>query len=390
MPEEDVVPDSTPAPLADVKVIDIGTLLAAPFAAAMLGDFGAEVIKIEHPTGDPLRGYGYQCDDVPLLWKVVNRNKKSVVLDLKDPQNHHRFMDLVTGADVLIENFRPGTLERWGFSPEVLLKANPDLVVTRVTGFGQDGPYANRPGFGTLAEAMSGLAAMSGERDGPPLLPAFPLADVMAGVQAACATLIALHARRRIGRGQVADVSITEAMIAAMGAQVTAYDKLGVIPRRVGSGSDNNAPRNVYRCADGRWVAVSAPARSVAERVVRLVGRPELAGEPWFASGRGRVSHRAVLDDALGEYIGRFRRDEVIAAFEHAGAAVAPIYEVDDVLRDPHFVARQATVAVADDELDSVRMPNVAFRLSETPGRIRWPGPRLGEHTDDVLNGDHR
>ncbi|MFJ2868451.1 CaiB/BaiF CoA transferase family protein [Kitasatospora sp. NPDC087314] len=373
-----------------MKVIDIGTLLAAPFAAAMLGDFGADVIKIEHPTGDPLRGYGYQCDDVPLLWKVVNRNKKSVVLDLKDPQNHDRFIELVAGADVLIENFRPGTLERWGLSPDVLQKANPDLVVTRVTGFGQDGPYAGRPGFGTLAEAMSGLAAMSGDRDGPPLLPAFPLADVMAGLQAACATLIALHARQRIGRGQVADVSITEAMIAAMGAQVIAYDKLGVKPRRVGSGSDNNAPRNVYRCADGRWVAVSAPARSVAERVVRLVGRPELADEPWFASGRGRVSRREVLDDALGQWIGRFHRDEVIVAFEEAGAAVAPIYEVDDVLQDPHFQARQATVTVPDSELDSVRMPNVAFRLSETPGRIRWTGPQLGEHTDDVLNGDHR
>ncbi|WP_051710840.1 CoA transferase [Streptomyces sp. NRRL S-350] len=390
MPQQESVPDGPPAPLADVKVIDIGTLLAAPFAAAMLGDFGADVIKIEHPTGDPLRGYGYQCDDVPLLWKVVNRNKKSVVMDLKDPQNHDRFVELVAGADVLIENFRPGTLERWGFAPEVLQKANPDLVVTRVTGFGQDGPYAGRPGFGTLAEAMSGLAAMSGDRDGPPLLPAFPLGDVMAGLQAACATLIALHARQRIGRGQVADVSITEAMIAAMGAQVTAYDKLGVKPRRVGSGSDNNAPRNVYRCADGRWVAVSAPARSVAERVVRLVGRPELAEEPWFATGRGRVSRREVLDDALGQWIGRFRRDEVIVAFEEAGAAVAPIYEVDDVLQDPHFRARQATVTVPDSELDSVCMPNVAFRLSETPGRIRWPGPQLGEHTDDVLNGDHR
>ncbi|MFD4947653.1 CaiB/BaiF CoA transferase family protein [Streptomyces sp. NPDC058409] len=389
MPEEKMMPEGSSAPLADVKVIDVGTLLAAPFAAAILGDFGAEVIKIEQPSGDPLRRYGHQYDGVPLLWKVVNRNKKSVVLDLKDPGNHDTFIDLVAGADVLIENFRPGTLERWGFSPTKLQETNQQLVVTRVTGFGQDGPYARRPGFGTLAEAMSGLAAMSGERDGPPLLPSFPLADALAGMQAACATLIALHARRRIGRGQVADVAITEAMIAAMGAQVTAYEKLGVKPRRVGSSSDNNAPRNVYRCADGRWVAVSAPAQSVAERVVRLVGRPELTDEPWFASGRGRVSHRDLLDDAIGQWIGRFRRDEVIDAFEEAGAAVAPIYEVDDVLDDPHFQARQATVHVPDSELDTVCMPNVAFRLSETPGSIRWAGPRLGEHTDDVLNGEH-
>ncbi|MFF1918049.1 CaiB/BaiF CoA transferase family protein [Streptomyces sp. NPDC058239] len=389
MPEEKMMPEGSSAPLADVKVIDVGTLLAAPFAAAILGDFGAEVIKIEQPSGDPLRRYGHQYDGVPLLWKVVNRNKKSVVLDLKDPGNHDTFIDLVAGADVLIENFRPGTLERWGFSPTKLQETNQQLVVTRVTGFGQDGPYARRPGFGTLAEAMSGLAAMSGERDGPPLLPSFPLADALAGMQAACATLIALHARRRIGRGQVADVAITEAMIAAMGAQVTAYEKLGVKPRRVGSSSDNNAPRNVYRCADGRWVAVSAPAQSVAERVVRLVGRPELTDEPWFASGRGRVSHRDLLDNAIGQWIGRFRRDEVIDAFEEAGAAVAPIYEVDDVLDDPHFQARQATVHVPDSELDTVCMPNVAFRLSETPGSIRWAGPRLGEHTDDVLNGEH-
>ncbi|MET8877954.1 CoA transferase, partial [Nocardia sp. NPDC004604] len=386
LPEGEVMPDG-PLPLADVKIIDIGTLLAAPFAAAMLADFGAEVIKIEQPAGDPLRGYGHRSVGVALLWKVVNRNKKSVIMDLKDSRNHDKFLELVADADVLIENFRPGTLERWGLSPAVLHEVNPQLVVTRVTGFGQDGPYAGRPGFGTLAEAMSGLAAISGERGGPPLLPAFPLADALAGLHAACATLIALHARPRIGGGQVADVAITEAMIAAMGAQVTAYDKLGIKPERVGNGSDNNSPRNVYRCADERWVAVSAPAQSVAERVIRLVGRPELTEEPWFATGRGRAAHRETLDDALAQWVGRYSRDEVIAAFEQVGAAAAPIYEVDDVLRDPHFLAREVTVRVPDDELDSVRIPNVAFRLSATPGRIRWAGPRLGEHTDDVLNG---
>ncbi|MFE2336737.1 CaiB/BaiF CoA transferase family protein [Streptomyces coelicoflavus] len=389
MPEEKLMQDGLPGPLADIKVVDVGTLLAAPFAAAMLGDFGAEVIKIEQPSGDPLRRYGHQYNDVPLLWKVVNRNKKSIVLDLKDPANRDTFMKLISDADVLIENFRPGTLERWGISPVRMQEINPQLVVTRVTGFGQDGPYAHRPGFGTLAEAMSGFAAVSGERDGPPLLPPVPLADALAGMQAACATLMALHARKDTGRGQVADVAITEAMIAAMGAQVTAYDKLGVKPRRMGSSSDNNAPRNVYRCADGRWVAVSAPAQSVAERVVRLVGRPELTEEPWFASGRGRVSRVELLDEALGQWIGRFSRDEVIHAFEEAGAAVAPIYEVDDVLEDPHFQARRVTIDVPDSELDTVRMPNVAFRLSETPGSIRWAGPSLGEHTDDVLNGEH-
>ncbi|HEX4818238.1 MAG TPA: CoA transferase [Nonomuraea sp.] len=377
--------DAHPLPLADIRVIDIATLLAAPSAAALLGDFGADVIKVEHPSGDPLRRYGHVYDDVPLLWKVVNRNKRSVALDLKDPRDRERFLRLAAGADVVIENFRPGTLERWALGPDVLEKVNPRLVLTRVTGFGQDGPYANRPGFGTLAEAMSGLAAMSGERDGPPMLPAFPLADAFAGVQAACATLVALHARRRTGRGQTVDVSITESMIGALGAQLTVFDKLGLKPERVGNLSNSNAPRNVYRCADGRWVAVSAPAQSVAERLIRLVGRPDLADEPWFASGAGRVGHREEVDDAVGRWISARRRDDVVAAFEQVDAAAAPIYEVDDVLNDAHFLAREVAIDVPDAELGSLRMPNVPFRLSATPGRVRWAGPRLGEHTDEVI-----
>ncbi|MBB5158728.1 CaiB/BaiF CoA transferase family protein [Saccharopolyspora phatthalungensis] len=378
--------DGAPTPpLADIKVIDIATLFAGPFAAQLLADFGADVVKVEHPKGDPLRRYGPARDTVPLMWKVVNRNKKSVVLDLKQPQGRDSFLRMAADADVVIENFRPGTLERWGIGPEVLQRLNPALVVTRVTGFGQDGPYAGRPGFGTLAEAMSGLAAMSGEPGGPPMLPAFPLADAFAGVQAACATLVALHARHRLGKGQIADVAITESIIGALGAQLTAYDKLGLKPERVGNLSNNNAPRNVYRCADGRWVAVSAPAQSVAERVIRLVGRPELVDEPWFSTGAGRVAHRAMIDDAVARWIAIRDRPAVVAAFEKVEAAVAPIYEVDDVLSDPHFQAREVAVRVADDELDTVCMPNVPFRLSATPGRIRWAGPSLGEHTDEVL-----
>ncbi|MER5868437.1 CoA transferase [Streptomyces sp. NPDC002044] len=379
------MPQTRVLPLADITVIDIATLLAGPFAAALLGDYGAEVIKIEHPSGDPLRRFGHAYEDVPLLWKVANRNKKSVVLDLKDPAGREHFLRLAARADVVIENFRPGTLERWGIGPEVLEQVNPRLVLTRVTGFGQDGPYASRPGFGTLAEAMSGLAAMSGDRDGPPLLPPFPLADAFTGVQAAYATMIALHDRGRTGRGQVADVAITESMIGALGAQLPVFDKLGIKPERVGNLSHSNAPRNVYRCADDRWVAVSAPAQSVAERVMRLVGRPDLTEEPWFSSGAGRVAHRDVVDDAVSRWIGARVRDQVISEFEAVEAAVAPIYEVDDVLKDPHFQAREVVVDVPDDELGSVLMQNVPFRLSATPGSVRWAGPRLGEHTDEVL-----
>lgn len=379
------MPETHVLPLADITVIDIATLLAGPFAAALLGDYGADVIKIEHPSGDPLRRFGHAYEDVPLLWKVANRNKKSVVLDLKEPAGREHFLRLAARADVVIENFRPGTLERWGLGPDVLEQVNPRLVLTRVTGFGQDGPYASRPGFGTLAEAMSGLAAMSGERDGPPLLPPFPLADAFTGVQAAYATMIALHDRGRTGRGQVADVAITEAMIGALGAQLPVFDKLGLKPERVGNLSNSNAPRNVYRCADDRWVAVSAPAQSVAERVMRLVGRPELTEEPWFSSGAGRVAHRDVVDEAVSRWIRARSRDQVMSEFEAVEAAVAPIYEVDDVLKDPHFQAREVAVHIPDDELGSVLMQNVPFRLSATPGSIRWAGPRLGEHTDEVL-----
>jgi crotonobetainyl-CoA:carnitine CoA-transferase CaiB-like acyl-CoA transferase len=372
-------------PLADIRVLDISTLFAGPYAAQLLGDFGADIVKVEHPSGDPLRGYGHSHQGVPLAWKVVNRNKKGVVLDLQDNTDQERFLGLAAQADVVIENFRPGTLERWGLGPDVLHERNPRLVITRVTGFGQDGPYARRAGFGSLAEAMSGLAAMSGEPEGPPQLPAFPMADAFAGVQAAYATLIAVHARDLIGEGQVVDISITESLIGALGAQATVYDTLAIKPQRVGNASRNSAPRNLYRCSDDRWVAVSAPTRSVAERVIRLVGRGELTEQPWFASGMGRVEHRAVIDDALGRWIAARVRPAVIAAFEAAGAAVAPIHEVDDVLADPHFQARDVFVRVPDTELDSVLMPNVPFRLSATPGRVRWAGPRLGQHGDEVF-----
>jgi crotonobetainyl-CoA:carnitine CoA-transferase CaiB-like acyl-CoA transferase len=371
--------------LAGLTVIDASTLFAGPFAARLLGDFGAEVIKVEQPAGDPLRHFGHAQDGVPLLWKMLSRNKKSVVLDLREAADAEHFRHLAARADVVIENFRPGTLERWGLGPEVLTEVNPRLVLARVTAFGQDGPYSGRPGFGTLAEAMSGLAAMSGEPDGPPALPSFPLGDAVAGLHTALAVLIALRGREVIGTGQVADIAITETLIGTLGAQLTVYEHLGVKPERVGNRSNNSAPRNVYRCADERWVAVSAPATQVAERVLRLVGRPDLCAEPWFATGSGRAEHRELLDDAIRPWIAGRGRDEVIAAFEAAEAAVAPIYEVDDVMTDPQFRARGLTVDVPDEELGTVRMPGLPFRLSATPGRIDWAGPPVGSHTEQVL-----
>lgn len=383
---EDSVTDR-PLPLADLTVIDISTLFAGPFAAQLLADFGARVIKVEHPSGDPARRFGPAFNGVPLWWKVLNRNKRGIVLNLSTPEGAAEFLRISATADAVIENFRPGTLERWGIGPEKLTEVNPDLVVTRVTAFGQDGPYATRPGFGTLAEAMGGIAAMSGEPGGPPLLPPFQLGDALAGLYAACATLIALHARARIGRGQIADVAITEAVISILGGQFSAYEKLGVKPPRLGNSSANNAPRNVYRCQDGHWVAVSAPANSIAERVLRLVGRDDLTTQPWFKHSTGRAAHRDEIDEAVSRWIAGHDRDEVIAAFERAEAAVAPIYEVDDILRDPHFQARNTFIDVPDVDLGTIRMPNVPVSLSVTPGRVSQAGPQLGEHTAEILKG---
>jgi formyl-CoA transferase len=376
------------AALAGLKVIDAATLFAGPLAATMLGDFGAEVIKVEHPAkGDPVRYHGASKDGVGLWGKVIGRNKRGITLYLGAPEGQEIFRRLVADADVVIENFRPGTLERWGLGYEELSRINPGLVLVRVTGFGQFGPYAGRPGFGTLAEAMSGFAAITGEPDGPPTLPPFGLADGIAALTAAFATMTALHARSSTGRGQVVDLAIIEPILTLLGAQPTTYDALGQLQQRTGNRSANNAPRNTYRTRDGSWVAVSTSAQSIAERVMRLVGHPEFIDEPWFASGALRAEHADELDAAVGAWIAERDRDEVVAAFEEAQAAVAPIYDVRDVLADPQFAALGSLVRVPDPELGSVLMQNVLFRLSETPGRIERAGPRLGEHTDEVLAG---
>jgi crotonobetainyl-CoA:carnitine CoA-transferase CaiB-like acyl-CoA transferase len=287
---------------------------------------------------------------------------------------------------VLIENFRPGTLEKWGLGWAELSAANPRLVLARVTAFGQFGPYARRPGFGTLAEAMSGFAALTGEPDAPPTLPPFGLADSVAGLATAYAVLTALAAREHTGAGQVVDMAIIEPILSVLGPHPTWYDQLGYVQERTGNRSSNNAPRNTYRTADGTWVAVSTSAQSVAERVLRLVGRPELIEEPWFASGAQRAAHADVLDEAVGSWIAARTRAEVLAAFEKAEAAVAPVQDVRDVLADPQYRALQTVTTVDDPELGPLRLQNVLFRLSATPGAIRWAGRPHGADTDAVLS----
>ncbi|WP_113704680.1 CaiB/BaiF CoA transferase family protein [Nonomuraea lactucae] len=372
--------------LAGLRVIDAATLFAGPSAAMMLGDFGADVVKIEHPRrGDPSRGHGASADGVGLWWKTLSRNKRATAVDLSHPAGQ-RILRLLAGrSDVLIENFRPGTLERWGLAPGDLLELNPRLIVARMTGFGQRGPMASRPGFGTLAEAMSGFAAMTGEPDGPPTLPPLALADGIAGLAMSYAIMVALRARETTGRGQVVDVAIIEPILGLLGPQMTAYQALGVVPARTGNRSGSNAPRNTYRTRDGRWLAVSTSAQPVAERVVTLVGRPDLVEQPWFATGGGRVEHVDELDEAVAAWIAERDADEVVARFEEAQAAVAPVYDVADIAKDPQYAALGTFVELPDEELGTVTMQNVMFRLSGTPGEVRWPGRRLGRDTDEVL-----
>ncbi|MFF5478775.1 CaiB/BaiF CoA transferase family protein [Streptomyces sp. NPDC012935] len=380
------VTETAEAPLSGLRVLDLATLFAGPLAATMLGDFGAEVVKVEHPEKpDPSRGHGPSKDGVGLWWKVLGRNKRTITLNLSRPGGRATLLRLVATADVVIENFRPGTLEKWDLGWPELSAANPRLVLARITGFGQFGPYAHRPGFGTLAEAMSGFAALTGEPDAPPTLPPFGLADSIAGLATAYAVMTALAARRRTGEGQVVDMALIEPMLLALGPQATWYDQLGYVQERTGNRSANNAPRNTYRTADGTWVAVSTSAQSIAERVMHLVGRPDLIDEPWFATGADRARHADVLDKAVGDWIGRHTRVDVLAAFEKAEAAVAPIQDVRDVMTDPQYAALDTITTVDDPELGPLRMQNVLFRLSATPGTIRWTGRPHGADTDEIL-----
>ncbi|MFD7231876.1 CaiB/BaiF CoA transferase family protein [Streptomyces sp. NPDC059881] len=373
-------------PLAGLRVLDLATLFAGPLAATMLGDFGADVIKIEHPRKpDPSRGHGPGKNGVGLWWKLLGRNKRTITIDLSTPGGRETFLRLAATADVVIENFRPGTLEKWQLGWEELSSANPRVVLARVTGFGQFGPYSHRPGFGTLAEAMSGFAAITGEPDGPPTLPPFGLADSIAALATSYAVMTALTARTATGRGQVVDMAIIEPILTVLGPQPIWYDQLGYVQPRTGNRSRNNAPRNTYRAADGSWLAVSTSAQSVAERVMRLVGRPELTREPWFATGSGRAEHTDELDAAVGDWIAQHTRDEVLAAFDKAEAAVAPVYDVRDVMDDPQYRALDSVTEVPDAELGPIRMQNILFRLSETPGGIRWAGRPHGADTDTVL-----
>ncbi len=374
--------------LQGLRILDLATLFAGPMAATILADYGAEVIKIEHPQkGDPVRNHGYSKDGVSLWWATIGRNKRTVALNIGTPEGAKILKKLVATTDVLIENFRPGTLEKWGLSPDELHAINPQLVIARVTGFGQEGPYSGRAGFGTLAEAMSGFAAITGEPGGPPTLPPFGLADGISAIATAQAIMAALYSLKigNTSTGQVIDLAIIEPILSILGPAASVYDQLGIVQARSGNRSVNNAPRNTYLSRDGKWLAISTSAQSIAERVMHLVGHPEVIDEPWFAKGGTRALHADELDGYVGDWIiGRDAAD-VIRAFEDVQAAVAPIYDIRDIFEDPQFQARETIITVQDPTLGPLKMQNVLYRLSDTPGQIKWTGRNLGADTRSIL-----
>ena len=371
-------------------MIDIATLFAGPTAATILADYGASVIKVEHPRGDPVRDHGHSKDGVALWWKTLNRNKQAITLNLSTPQGQDLLLGLISDADVLIENFRPGTLERWNLAPDLLMEKNPGLVIARVSGFGQFGPYSGRPGFGTLAEAMSGFASLTGDPEGPPTLPPFGLADGIAGLSVAAAVVMAILHRDRSdeGGGQVIDCAIIEPIMAFLGPHALVYDQLGIIQPRTGNRSTENAPRNTYLTRDNRWVAVSTSAQSIAERVMRLVGFPEVIEEPWFSSGHERAKRADLLDRCVGDWIAQRDLKEVVEEFTAAQAAVAPIYDISQIMEDPQYRALDSIIEVDDPDLGRIKMQNLLFRMSETPGEVRWSGRPRGADNRKVYCGE--
>jgi crotonobetainyl-CoA:carnitine CoA-transferase CaiB-like acyl-CoA transferase len=374
-------------PLKGLKIVDISTVVAGPFAAGLLGDYGAEIVKVEMPgVGDSLRALAPHKDGVPLWWKVTNRNKKGVTLDLRIPEGRDLFAKLVADADVLVENFRPGTLDGWGITRVWLQGLNPRLTILRVTGFGQDGPYAGRPGFARIFEAMSGFTQICGEEDGRPLHLGYPISDAVAGLFGALGILAALHdlARNPERRGQEIDCSATEAMMRTLEFLAIEYDQLGAVRTRSGNRSQYAAPGNVYRTADDKWASIAASTQSIFVRLCAALDLKHLLQDSRFALNPARVKNYRELDEIVGGAIGRLTLAELRETFTRHEVGFSPIYDIADVFADPQFQARQAIVSVPDAELGSVRMQGVVPRFSETPGAVRHAGPAIGQHNEEV------
>lgn len=371
-------------PLEGIKVLDLSRLVAGNMLSLQLADFGADVIKIEPPAGDPLREW--KEDRLSIFWKTYGRNKRSVVLNLREDADREALWALIDSADVLIENYRPGTLEQMGLGPDLLLERNPDLVVVRISGFGQTGPYAEFPGFGTIVEGMSGYAYRTGFPDREPVLPPLALADMIAGIYGMSATVTALFARLKgKSRGQVVDLSLLEPIFSVLGPEAGIHALTGKVKERVGSASNTASPRNVYRCADGKYVALSGSTPAVARRIFEIIGRADMNTDPRFATNSERLRHRELVDDAIGAWFAIRSHDEALAIMRDSGATVGPIYSIADAAGDAHFAEREVIVSLDDADHGALPMHNIVPRLSATPGTFRRPAPGLGEHTSEVL-----
>ena len=373
--------------LSDVRVLEMGQLLAGPFCAQILGDHGAEIVKVEPPrSGDPMRQWGREKPHgKSLWWPVVARNKKSVTLNLRTDAGQAVVKDLVAHADVVVENFRPGRLEAWGLGYDELKAINPGIILVRVTGFGQDGPYAQQAGFGSIGEAMGGLRYIVGEPDGNPSRVGISIGDALAGTMGAMGALAALHARRRTGRGQVVDSAIFEAVLAYMESLIPEYDIAGYIRERTGSVLPNVAPSNVYPTSDGQMILIAANQDTVFRRLAAAMGRPGLAEDPRYATHSARGEAMEELDELITAWSQTLDAEDVLALMHEHGVPAGRIYRAPEMLEDPHFSSRESIVTVPHPDIGDFRMQNVFPRLSETPGSVRWVGPELGEHNDEIL-----
>jgi len=376
-------------PLADLRVIELGTLLAGPFCGQLFGDMGAEVIKVEPPgQGDPLRMWGReQAHGKSLWWPVVARNKKAITLDLRQAEGQELLRQLVAKTEFLLENFRPGTLEKWGCGWEELSRINPRLIMIRVSGYGQTGPYSKRAGFGAIGEAMGGLRYVVGDPATPPSRMGISIGDSLAATFACVGALSALHYRERTGRGQMVDSAIYEAVLAMMESLITEYDKAGYIRERTGAILPKIAPSNVYSTQDGEMVLIAANQDTVFTRLAEAMGQPELAKDPRYATHTARGEHQAQLDALIGAWAGRNSRAEILRLLEKFGVPGGLIYRAPEMLADPHFAAREAIVSVPHPDFGTLKMQNVAPKLSETPGSVRSPSPKMGEHNEAIYRG---
>ncbi len=373
-------------PLRDIRILDVATFIAGPFCATLLAEFGADVIKVEMPgRGDPMRQMGQQHNGVGLTWAQEGRNRRGISCDLRNPKGQRLVRELAKHCDVLVENFRPGTMERWNLGYDALSEVNPRLVMVRVSGYGQTGPYSEKPGFGRVAQAYGGLTYLAGFPDQPPVTPGSPtIADYLAGLYGAYSTLVALEHRRATGRGQVIDISLFEGVFRILDNLTIAYNKLGLVRERSGTATANVVPHNHYPTRDDRWVAIACTTDRIFERLAEAMGRAEMGGDPRYATGAARVENRDEVDAAVSGWTRTLDMDDLVRELDEREVPVSPINSIADIFRDPHFASRGSIVEVDDPILGPTRMPGVVPRLSDSPGRVERLAPSLGEHNEEV------